>query len=67
MQLDMNTALKPLRRQKYINKDISMDKQTLQKPAPSRSGPVHGGHYDAYVSGNPRLKKYFGGTFSGSI
>jgi hypothetical protein len=49
----------------YIHKNIGMNKITNQPPPPNNVGP--GGHYDAYIEGKPRLKKYFGGSFLPAI
>ena len=62
-----NAAIKgmlhPLNKQ-YWSKDTN---KTDTKPPKPQSGPYQGGHYDALIEGNPRLKKYFGGSFTKSI
>ena len=61
----VKSMLQPLGARSYYWKDF--DKQTKAPPPPSKSGPVHGGHYDARTEGDPRLKKFFGGSLRQSI
>jgi len=68
MDMETSTTLKPLsKKQQYINKDISMNTTSPSRPTPSAGGPYQGGHYDAYIEGKPRYKKYFGGSFMKAI
>ena len=55
--------LKPVSKQYYL-KDRG---KTDTKPPKPQSGPYQGGHFDALIEGNPRLKKYFGGSFLRAI
>ena len=54
---------KLFKHQQYMWKDTGGT--SLQPPIPQAS--LQGGHYDAYIEGKPRLKKYFGGSFLKAI
>jgi len=63
--LKTNPALKVLKGREYIWKDIGSATGKAQYPPPSRN--TNFGHYDAYIEGKPRYKKYFGGSFAKAI
>jgi hypothetical protein len=59
----IKSMLKPVSKQYYLKDGGKTD----TKPPKPQSGPYQGGHFDALIEGNPRLKKYFGGSFLRAI